>query len=162
MDPTFTRSVREICRRFGVDPSCICLEVTESALVDEAIAYHALHELKAVGVLIALDDFGTGYSSLLRLNLYPLDFLKVDQSFVKELDMAQREPVVIAATLGIASALEFRTVGEGIEGELQWRRLREMGCEIGQGFLFSEALTLDAATTLIAEDVRFNEKTPPT
>jgi EAL domain-containing protein (putative c-di-GMP-specific phosphodiesterase class I) len=155
MDPKFPDSVREICSRFGVDPSRICLEVTESVLADELLAFHALHELKAVGVLIALDDFGTGYSSLLRLNRYPLDFLKIDRSFVSELNMAKREPVVIAAMLGIASALNFRMIGEGIEGELQWRRLREMGCELGQGYLFSEAVTLEAATALIKSDVRF-------
>jgi diguanylate cyclase (GGDEF)-like protein/PAS domain S-box-containing protein len=156
MDPKFPDSVREICSRFGVDPSRICLEVTESVLADELLAFHALHELKAVGVLIALDDFGTGYSSLLRLNRYPLDFLKIDRSFVSELNMAKREPVVIAAMLGIASALNFRMIGEGIEGELQWRRLREMGCELGQGYLFSEAVTLEAATALIKSDVRFS------
>ncbi len=160
IDPTFPSVVRETCARFGVDPSTICLEVTESALVDEVVAFHALHELKAVGVLIAIDDFGTGYSSLLRLNRYPLDFLKVDQSFVAELNLAHRDSVVIEAMLGIATALDFRAIGEGIEGQLQWQRLRDMGCELGQGFLFSEAVTLAEASAMIKENIRFTPEAP--
>jgi diguanylate cyclase (GGDEF)-like protein/PAS domain S-box-containing protein len=155
LDPTFPKSVRDICSRSGVDPSCICLEITESALADEAHAFHALHELKAIGVQIAIDDFGTGYSSLLRLQRYPLDVIKIDLSFVAELKVAQREPVVISAILAIASALNFRTVAEGIEGDIQWQRLLELGCEVGQGFLFSKAIDFEAASELVKSDFRY-------
>jgi diguanylate cyclase (GGDEF)-like protein/PAS domain S-box-containing protein len=155
LDPTFPGSVRSICSEFDIDPTCICLEITESALGDEVTAFHALHELKAIGVLIAIDDFGTGYSSLLRLQRYPLDVIKIDLSFVAELKIAKRDPVVISAILGIASALEFRTVGEGIENELQWQRLLEMGCEVGQGYLFSKAVTFEEASLLVETDAHF-------
>jgi EAL domain-containing protein (putative c-di-GMP-specific phosphodiesterase class I) len=155
LDPTFPKSVRDICSQSGVDPSCICLEITESALADEAHAFHALHELKAIGVQIAIDDFGTGYSSLLRLQRYPLDVIKIDLSFVAELKVAKREPVVISAILAIASALNFRTVAEGIDGDIQWQRLLEMGCEVGQGFLFSKAIDFEAASELVKSDFRY-------
>jgi diguanylate cyclase (GGDEF)-like protein len=155
LDPLFPDAVREICAHVGVNPEHLCLELTESALIEEAAAFHALNELKGVGVKIALDDFGTGYSSLRRLNRYPLDFLKIDQSFVSELKSRQRDSVIITAVMGIARALSFETVGEGIETELQRRRLIEMDCRVGQGFLFSEAVPLEAATALIANDVHY-------
>jgi diguanylate cyclase (GGDEF)-like protein/PAS domain S-box-containing protein len=155
LDPTFTEMVRETCSRNGVDPENICLEITETALADEDVIFHVLHELKAVGVSIAIDDFGTGYSSLLRLHRFPVDFLKIDRSFVDELKMAERDSVVITAILGIASALNIRVIAEGIEDELQRQRLLEMGCEEGQGFLFSRAVTLDAATLLVATAYKY-------
>jgi diguanylate cyclase (GGDEF)-like protein/PAS domain S-box-containing protein len=154
-DPLFPQTVKDICQRTGVDPTRICLEVTESSLIDEVVAFHALSELKATGVLIALDDFGTGYSSLLRLNRYPLDFLKIDQSFVAGLTTKEREPVVVTAVLAIAKALGIGTIGEGIESGLQWERLRELGCDTGQGYLFSKAVTLRQATSLISSRTSF-------
>jgi diguanylate cyclase (GGDEF)-like protein len=154
-DPHFPQSVSDICRRHGVEPSRICLEMTESSLVDELVAFHALNELKATGVLIALDDFGTGYSSLLRLNRYPIDFLKIDRSFVSELSSSQRDPVVITAVLAIAEAMGISTISEGIEEGIQWQRLRELGCHTGQGFLFSRAVNLRQATKLISSNRRY-------
>jgi diguanylate cyclase (GGDEF)-like protein/PAS domain S-box-containing protein len=155
LDPLFPDSVREVCARFDVNPEAICLEVTESALEDESMAFHALNELKGVGVRIAIDDFGTGYSSLRRLNRYPLDFLKIDQSFVSELNSAGHHSEIIAAVLGIAEALQIETVGEGIETETQRRRLMDLGCRVGQGFLFSEAVPVAEATALIAKGAVF-------
>ncbi len=154
-DPEFPAMVRDVCERHGIDTKNICLEVTESSLIDDRIAFHALNELKATGVRIALDDFGSGYSSLLRLHRYPLDFLKIDRSFVNELSLVKRDSVVVSAVLGIADALSMKTIGEGIESGLQWLRLREMGCETGQGFLFSQPLPLEEASRLVEENVSY-------
>jgi len=155
MDPLFPEAVRATCAHFGVHAEEICLEITESALEDETVAFHALNELKAVGVRTALDDFGTGYSSLRRLNRYPLDLLKIDQSFVSELNSSSRHSVIVDAVVGLAEALSFETVAEGIETEMQRRRLLEMGCGVGQGFLFSPAVPLAEATALIAGVVKY-------
>jgi len=154
-DPDFPSVGRDVCERHGIDPHSICLEVTESSLIDERVAFHALNELKAAGVNIALDDFGSGYSSLLRLHRYPLDLLKIDRSFVNELSLVRRDSVVISAVLGIAEALGIKTVGEGIESGSQWLRLREMGCDTGQGFLFSQPVSLAEASRLVRENVTY-------
>jgi diguanylate cyclase (GGDEF)-like protein/PAS domain S-box-containing protein len=155
MDPLFPEAVRETCARFDVNAGDICLEITESALEDASQAFHALSELKAVGVRIAIDDFGTGYSSLRRLNRFPLDFLKIDRSFVAELDFSSRNSVVISAVMGLAEALSFQTVAEGVETDLQRRRLMELGCTVGQGFLFSPAVPLEEATVLVVSGNKY-------
>lgn len=108
-----------------------------------------------MGVRIAIDDFGTGYSSLRRLNRFPLDFLKIDRSFVAELDFSSRNSVVISAVMGLAEALSFQTVAEGVETDLQRRRLMELGCTVGQGFLFSPAVPLEEATVLVVSGNKY-------
>jgi diguanylate cyclase (GGDEF)-like protein/PAS domain S-box-containing protein len=136
LEPTLSKVVWQTLRSSGVAPECICLELTESAAVGAGVG--ALNELKSLGVSLALDDFGTGFSSLDQMRrLPPVDSLKIDRSFVEELGGTRADSAIAGAILGIAGALGLSAVAEGIEDASQVRALREIGCELGQGFFFS-------------------------
>lgn len=146
-DPSFPQQVAAAIAEADVPADRICIEVTESLLEDEAVAAQALRALKAVGVEIALDDFGTGYSSLSRLHRFPLDYLKIDRSFVS----AMSDPdgmTVVAAVLDLAHRLGLTTIAEGIETDSQLKTLTEMGWDMGQGYLWSAAVPEDEARRL--------------
>ena len=113
-----------------------------------------LRELKALGVRIAMDDFGTGYSSLSYLHKLPLDALKVDRSFVSQIESDAEKLEIVRTIITLAHNLGLEVIAEGIETREQMFILRELGCELGQGYLFSRPLDADAATDLlIAEPV---------
>ncbi len=123
----------------GLDPSRLCLEITESVLMDDAAsAIDTLWALKAIGVSLAIDDFGTGYSSLSYLRRFPVDVLKVDQSFVAGLGRDSEDAAIVAAILNLAASLELSAIAEGVENEEQLQHLRELGCAAAQGFWFAE------------------------
>lgn len=122
----------------GLSPSRLELEVTEAVLIDDASAtLDTLRHIRAMGVRVALDDFGTGYSSLSYLRRFPFDRIKIDRSFVKELDVRQDSQVIVQAIRDMASGLGMSITAEGVETEEQAERLRLTGCEELQGFLFS-------------------------
>ena len=129
----------------GVDRARVQLELTESVLMhDVAASAHLLDKFKAMGVQIAVDDFGTGYSSLSYLNQFPIDMLKIDQSFVKSIDArAGRNGAIVSAVIDMGKNLHQRVIAEGVEDEAQLAFLKVHKCSEGQGFLFSEPL--DAA-----------------
>lgn len=136
----FVDSVAEIMRASGVRPEQIELEVTESALiVDDSVA-QVLRDLDGLGIRLAVDDFGTGFSSLNHLKFFPASTVKIDQSFVAGLGRDATDEAIVAAVIGVASSLGMSTVGEGIETVAQRDRLLELGCELGQGFLFAKAM----------------------
>ncbi len=140
-EKSFADKLGRIIAATAIDPACLEIEVTESAImesVDEAVAI--LHRVKALGVKIALDDFGTGYSSLSSLTSLPLDKLKVDQSFVRRIDTDQASRAVIEAILSLGQSLRLEVHGEGIESESALRYLRAHGCRLAQGYLFSPPL----------------------
>jgi EAL domain-containing protein (putative c-di-GMP-specific phosphodiesterase class I) len=141
--------VRSVIGKAGVPAAYVCLEVTESALVAGEAAIAMLHTLREIGVEIAIDDFGTGYSSLSRLHLFPIDYVKIDSTFVAEMSTSGAGAAVVAAVLGLAANLGFRTVAEGIEEQSQLDQLTALGCDFGQGFLWSRALPVEAATLLL-------------
>ena len=123
----------------GVDPACLQLELTESVLMrDVAASADLLAKFKAIGVQIAVDDFGTGYSSLSYLNQFPIDVLKIDQSFVKAID-AQRgsNGAIVSAVIGMGKNLHQRVIAEGVEDAGQLAFLKAHKCNEGQGYLFS-------------------------
>ena len=126
--------------RHGLDPARLCVEVTEDLVLDSTMdrTAGALHLLHDAGVRIALDDFGTGYASLIHLKHLPFDMLKIDRSFTLGLfeDDGQSE-AIIRAIVGLGSGLGKQVVAEGVETERQRRRLAEMGCTLGQGYLFA-------------------------
>jgi diguanylate cyclase (GGDEF)-like protein/PAS domain S-box-containing protein len=129
--------VRRVLAETGLPPQALLLEVTESVLmerVDEAVA--VLRELKALGVRIAVDDFGTGYSSLSYLARFPVDILKIDRSFIEHLTKKDDAKELVRMIIGLGRALNLQTVAEGVETGGQLEALREMGCDIAQGFLF--------------------------
>jgi diguanylate cyclase (GGDEF)-like protein len=138
--PTLLAEIDQILLTTGVNPAGLKVEITESALIENVEAAIALMTaLRSRQIQISIDDFGTGYSSLNYLHRFPLDSLKIDQSFVSQVDIEGRSPVV-AAIVALASQLGLSLVAEGIETPQQLAALQQLDCEFGQGFLFSEAL----------------------
>jgi diguanylate cyclase (GGDEF)-like protein/PAS domain S-box-containing protein len=134
----------------GLTPSRLCLEITESVLMDDASAViDTLWELKAIGVTLAIDDFGTGYSSLSYLRRFPVDVLKVDQSFVSGLGPDPEDSTIVAAIVNLANTLELEAIAEGVETFDQLERLRGLGCHLAQGHYFAEPGEADAVTEMI-------------
>ena len=125
----------------GIDPRSLVLEVTESALMDDAAAaLRVVNELKSLGVRIAIDDFGIGYSSLVYLKNFPVDLLKIDRSFVAGLGVDKDDTAIVRSVIDLAHALEIEAVAEGIETRTHLEMLQGMGCGFGQGFLWSPAV----------------------
>jgi diguanylate cyclase (GGDEF)-like protein len=140
-DPELLARVRESLARWQVPPRSLCLELTESALMDAGEAPLArLAELKELGLYLAVDDFGTGYSSLGALKRLPVEVLKVDRSFIDGLGTDPEDSAIVAAVLSLAHALGLHVVAEGVESELQASQLAALGCPVAQGFLFSRAV----------------------
>jgi diguanylate cyclase (GGDEF)-like protein/PAS domain S-box-containing protein len=128
----------------GMDPSRVTVEITEStAMTNPDRTLGILHELHARGLKLAIDDFGTGYSSLARLRYMPVDVLKIDRSFVRELDRDEQNASMVSAMVALASNLGMTALAEGIETEAEWRALVERGCERGQGYYFSRPVPAD-------------------
>ena len=128
----------------GMDPTRVTVEITEStAMTNPDRTLGILHELHARGLKLAIDDFGTGYSSLARLRYMPVDILKIDRSFVRELDRDDQNASMVSAMVALASNLGMTPLAEGIETEAEWRALVERGCEHGQGFFFSRPVPAD-------------------
>jgi EAL domain-containing protein (putative c-di-GMP-specific phosphodiesterase class I) len=127
----------------GLAPRSLTLEITESALmVDVTTALATLRALQGLGVRIAIDDFGTGYSSLSQLHQLPLDVLKVDRTFVRRLDDDGGDDgegaEILAAIVKLGHALHLQVVAEGVETSAQAQRLRSMGCDLAQGYLYGK------------------------
>jgi diguanylate cyclase (GGDEF)-like protein/PAS domain S-box-containing protein len=134
----------------GVSPSLLCFEITENALMDDVEhAVRTLEELRAIGVKVAIDDFGTGYSSLAYLRSFPVDVLKVDRSFVHGLGPDPEDSAIVAAVIQLAHTLELRAVAEGVETHDQLERLRELGCDEAQGYLFSKPMPAEEMTSFL-------------
>jgi diguanylate cyclase (GGDEF)-like protein len=137
--PGFLDSVLHALRASGLPPRCLGIEVTESCVAqDPAGAARALHDLKALGVGLALDDFGTGYSSLSALSSYPVDVVKIDRSFISDLE---RDPMVarmFEAVIGVVRAAELQSVAEGVETQAQLAVLERIGCDAAQGNLLAK------------------------
>jgi diguanylate cyclase (GGDEF)-like protein/PAS domain S-box-containing protein len=128
-------TVSDLLAQHGIQPSRLCLELTESALMEEPVAGRAiLGQLRELGVNLAIDDFGTGYSSLAYLRELPVTSLKIDRSFMTGLGTDDRDARVITAIIGLAHEFDLAVVGEGIETAMQLRELRRLGCDIGQGY----------------------------
>jgi diguanylate cyclase (GGDEF)-like protein/PAS domain S-box-containing protein len=140
-DPRIVRTVEEILSRTGLPAEYLTLEITESALMEDAAsALGVLRALKEIGVLLAIDDFGTGYSSLSYLQRFPLDILKVDRSFVETLGVDAEGDEIVSAVINLAHALGLKVVAEGVETTQQLQILRSLQCDLAQGFLFSRPL----------------------
>ncbi|MCU1352101.1 MAG: hypothetical protein JWM05_1310 [Acidimicrobiales bacterium] len=151
-DPALLDDVRDTLERAGLPPSALCLEVTESALVNDIDhAVVALERLREMGVRLAIDDFGTGYATLEHVRRFSMaNQLKIDQSFVAELGGPSRpDHAIVQATVVLAQALGMSTVAEGVETEAQRQALVALGCELGQGFLFSPAVPAEELTGLL-------------
>jgi EAL domain-containing protein (putative c-di-GMP-specific phosphodiesterase class I) len=148
-DRDFLRCLREILDETGLAPRDLELELTEAVLMQDAqFAAGMLGSLRELDVQLALDDFGTGYSSLSNLKRFPIDILKIDQSFVRELTTDSGANSIVSAVIGMGKNLGMQVVAEGVESREQLTCLQELACPQGQGFYFSEPLTAAQFTRL--------------
>jgi diguanylate cyclase (GGDEF)-like protein/PAS domain S-box-containing protein len=147
-DPKLAQELREIITAAELSPSSLQLEITESVVAEDSEqAERILGLLKLTGVELELDDFGTGYSSLSRLAKLPIDTVKIDRSFVSQLQRGGSSVEVVRAILSLATSLRLKVVAEGVETEEQLTQLTRLGCPVAQGFLFGGPLTAEEATT---------------
>lgn len=143
--------IDQILAETQLNPECLKLEITESAIMDNAkSAVALLQKLRERQIQLSIDDFGTGYSSLSYLDSLPVDNLKIDRSFVRRLDGNPKNLGLVPAILSIAQALGMNAIAEGIETTEQLAQLRQLNCDFGQGYLFAKPLEEKQATALIA------------
>jgi diguanylate cyclase (GGDEF)-like protein len=146
----FVQTVADALEESGLDPAGLCLEVTESVLIeDPESSTETLAELKALGVKIAVDDFGTGYSSLEHLRRFPIDAVKIDRSFVRGLPHSSEDVAIVGAVIELGHALKLNVVAEGVETSAQLGNLQTAGCDTAQGFLFSRPEHPDVIDALV-------------
>jgi predicted signal transduction protein with EAL and GGDEF domain len=147
----FVQSVATILEETGLAPHLLQLEITESVLMQEAHSSAGiLTKLKDIGVVLAVDDFGTGYSSLSYLIRFPVDVLKIDQSFVQAISSKRPGGVIVSAVIAMGASLNQRVVAEGVEDETQLAFLKQRYCEEGQGYLFSKPVCVGDVSALLA------------
>lgn len=151
--PGFLGVVRRALAYTGLPAALLCLEITETVLID-AVAASAteLEQLSRLGIRIALDDFGTGYSSLSYLRRFPIDIVKGDRSFVNGLGQNDEDDAIVSAVVGLATSMGLGTVAEGIEQPAQAQQLCNLGCTHGHGYLYARPLpALDLEALLLQE-----------
>ena len=137
----FVQGVRSVLQETGLDPGCLELELSETFLMQDRDSTMAvLLALKDIGVQLALDDFGTGYSSLSYLKEFPIDTLKIDQSFVHDISPGAADVNIITAVIGMGKGLRLRVVAEGVEKSEQLAFLQLHNCPEGQGYYFSRSI----------------------
>jgi len=145
-DPKLVQIVARALKQSGLPPHLLTLEITESTAMQQTDATLAtLRRLKDIGVSIALDDFGTGYSSFSYLKLFPVNSLKIDRSFIAEVERDGDQRAIVAAIIALAQVLKLQVVAEGVETEAQKQFLRGFGCEQVQGFLTGAPVDGDTA-----------------
>jgi diguanylate cyclase (GGDEF)-like protein len=150
LSPEFVEVVQRALSVSGIQPPCLALELTEDALSeDDATVREALSNLQEVGVRLTLDDFGTGYSSLAYLRHLPFQTIKLDRSFVRHLQPEGVDREIVGAIIALGRALNLQVVAEGIETEDQLEVVRDLGCDLGQGFFFSHPLSAEGFTRFL-------------
>jgi predicted signal transduction protein with EAL and GGDEF domain len=144
MDQDLAEKFTAILCRHGVAAASFCLEITESAIMDDPLrAQNTLNSLHALGTQLSIDDFGTGYSSLAYLKQLPVHELKIDKSFVKNMAHDANDAKIVRSTVDLGHNMGLRVVAEGIETEQVWNLLSEMGCDSGQGYYMSRPIPAD-------------------
>jgi predicted signal transduction protein with EAL and GGDEF domain len=142
--------VRERLDHSGLDPTCLHLELTETAVIDpRPEVLKQLEELRALGVQIGLDDFGTGYASLTHLRSLPLTFVKIDRTFVEGVGTENEDEGIVSAVIDLAANLGLRSIAEGVETKDQLDRLRELGCDEAQGYFFARPVPPEGLPELL-------------
>ncbi|WP_432359691.1 putative bifunctional diguanylate cyclase/phosphodiesterase [Sporosarcina sp. UB5] len=139
-DGAFAEKAKRIIEKYGIRPSSFEVEITESALMNMKDTLLTLQKLKDIGVTISVDDFGTGYSSLSYLKKYPIDIIKIDRSFIKDIELDEKNEAIAKTIINLAHNLGMEVIAEGVEKDLQAKILREADCHKAQGFLFSKAI----------------------
>ncbi len=143
MDAEFPTRLRELTQRHAVPAHGLCLEITESAIMDDPQrAQHTLQALSDAGFKLSIDDFGTGYSSLAYLKRLPVDELKIDKSFVMGMTTDRNDAKIVRPTVELAHNLGLSVVAEGVEDEAVLAALRQLHCDVGQGYLWSKPVSV--------------------
>lgn len=151
--PDLAAEVARIIQISGLEPQRIKLEITESLIIENPeAATSLLLQLQALGLQVHLDDFGTGYSSLNHLHRFPISTLKIDRSFVNNLELGSKNIEIVRTIIMLAHGLGMQVTAEGIETAEQLVHLQTLGCDYGQGYFFAKPLNREAASTLIAEN----------
>lgn len=141
-NPHLVGTISRILKETGMNPECLELEITESVLIGEAdAALESLYQLKSLGVRLSVDDFGTGYSGLSYLTQMPIDALKIDQRFVREIDNGYQGKAIVKGIVSMALSIGLKVTAEGVESADQAFFLRDLGCHEGQGYLYSKPLS---------------------
>ena len=154
----FVEEVKTALDRSGLPPEQLEIEITESIMIDSVEkAIDCIHQITALGVHIAIDDFGTGYSSLSYLNSFPVDVLKVDQSFIIKMHSGEASKQYVAAIIAIGHVMNFRVVAEGVEETDQLEDLREIGCDYIQGFLWGKPMSPEEAEKLMEAEWKHSQ-----
>lgn len=154
--------IRTILYETNVEPEFLKLEITESAVMDNAEhTIKVLNKIRDLGVKLSIDDFGTGYSSLSYLHRFPIDTLKIDRSFVMTMEDGSENGEIVRTVIALAQALKLNVIAEGIESIHQFHQLRILGCEYGQGYLFSRPLPAAEAAKLLRDSARWQNILPP-
>ena len=154
-DPELVNMVRDALRENDIAPQQICLELTEGAVMDDvAHSEQVMRDLKDLGVRLSLDDFGTGYSSLSYLNRFPFDKVKIDQSFVRDIQSGAQDAVIAKVVISMSHGLGLRVIAEGVETEAQCDFMRRNACDEIQGYFFSRPVPADQMLALLREDRR--------
>jgi diguanylate cyclase (GGDEF)-like protein/PAS domain S-box-containing protein len=149
----FIRHVKDALEESAVDPQCVTIELTESLAMDDVAATaHTMAQLRTLGVKLSIDDFGTGYSSLSYLRRFPVDTLKIDQSFVKTMDAENY--AIVKTIVGLARNLDLKVVAEGVETTDQHQLLALAGCGSAQGYLFAEPMPAKSVSAFIESNRR--------
>ena len=139
--PTLLEDIDQVLSETAINPNTLKLEITESAIMDNAqTAIAILEQLRSRHIQISIDDFGTGYSSLGYLHRFPVDNLKIDRSFVSQIQSDKRKYQVVDTIVSLSKQLQLSIIAEGIETTEQLQWLQQVGCEFGQGYLFSKPL----------------------
>jgi EAL domain-containing protein (putative c-di-GMP-specific phosphodiesterase class I) len=142
--------IAEVLQSTGIDPAQLCLEVTESLAMDDvALTSAVLTKLHGLGIRLAIDDFGTGHSSLGYLARFPIDVIKIDQSFVRDIDQDPVKSAIVSAVVALSKAIGSTTVVEGVETLPELQQVERLGCDAVQGFYFSRPLPAGAFGELL-------------
>lgn len=142
-DPSLPKMLRDCLNELGVQPDWLVLEITESAIIsDPEHALHIVRQIAAMGIRLSIDDFGTGYSSLAYLKHLPACELKIDKSFVIDMLGSESDTMIVRSTIDLAHNFGMRVVAEGIENEQVWRRLKQLDCDIAQGYWIARPMLL--------------------
>ncbi len=152
-DDFFVDKIRQALTDSGLPPEYLGLEITESVMHDLERTTATLHELKRLGVKVSVDDFGTGYSSLNVLSSLPIDLVKIDQSFIREVLTDPNKASLVKTMIAMAEDLEFDLIAEGIENELQVNFLTKNGCFLGQGYLYSPPLPAEEVEKILKQQL---------
>lgn len=155
-DPELLSRIDQALETSGLSPSSLSLEITESVIVEDTDkGAHLLEELRRRGIRVCMDDFGTGYSSLSYLHRFRVDSLKIDMAFVRDLDKPESRSEIVRTILSLSRSLGLTAVAEGVETAPQLNRLRELGCDEAQGYLFAPPLDSSAAEALLRSERRW-------